>query len=342
MPDLETTQHKLRATPTAGLSGEHSPFYRRLLSAGYKGYVQGAIGGGTLYGLIGLGIGAAVGIPLAIATAGTAGMAALWLIPLLGGGAGLYGAHMFADIGKTAAIWAEGADTNEKRRNLFDRYYETPSDAEAKEIKRQLEEQHLPKDTPFFHWKPALIGAGIGIVLAVATVALLASGAPVGLEFLHGPMEFIAETFKLHFGAEGFTLAGQIPQLLGLTGAAASIGGLAGSIIGIDREHIRRWLDGASFVVNDQSKLQKELDQREQEVQRITEASLRDTPLRDKAANTQLQERPVAPQLERGPGYTRPAPISPQVIAGLERPANTVRSASVEDRIQLAMSTPVV
>ena len=56
-PLLTGAQLTLMTTPTGGASGEHSPYYRRLLSAGYKGFLQGTIGGALIYGLIGTALG---------------------------------------------------------------------------------------------------------------------------------------------------------------------------------------------------------------------------------------------------------------------------------------------
>ena len=51
MVDKVSQEHiKLLSTPTAGVPGENSPYYRKLISAGYKGYLQGTVGGATLYG----------------------------------------------------------------------------------------------------------------------------------------------------------------------------------------------------------------------------------------------------------------------------------------------------
>ncbi|MEJ0010100.1 MAG: hypothetical protein WDN72_06060 [Alphaproteobacteria bacterium] len=69
MADISGAELTLRTTPTAGVSGEHSPYYRRLLSSGYKGYLQGSLGGATFYGVIGLAIGAAIAVPLMLGVA---------------------------------------------------------------------------------------------------------------------------------------------------------------------------------------------------------------------------------------------------------------------------------
>lgn len=345
MADLETTQSKLRSTPTAGVSGEHSAYYRRLLSAGYKGYIQGSIGGGTLYGAIGLGIGAVVGVPLMVISGGTA--LPLLLIPALGTTLGLYGAHAFADIGKTAAIIADSADTNEKRRYLLDRYYETPNEQEAQEIKRQLEEEHQPKaPEKIFHWRPAIMGALIGITLAVVVIALAPQFAPhfipeilgfLGVGGGHaaaaGAATVVAEgaSAAAPLVAHGMGLAAPVAMAAG-----AAIGGLAGSVIGIDREYIRRWLDKSEFAIHETGKAEKEIAAREMDIQRITEAAKRGEPMASHATaegappvekiHVSDMGHPTTPSLERG---TRIDPISPQAIAGIKVMPSTQVSAPI-------------
>lgn len=341
MADLETTQSKLRSTPTAGVAGEHSAYYRRLLSAGYKGYIQGSIGGGTLYGLIGSGIGLLAGVALLPITMGQS----LWLIPILGGGFSLYGAHTFADIGKTAAIIADSADINEKRRYLLDRYYETPNDQEAGEIKRQLEEEHAPRkvETPF-HWRPALVGAGIGILLAVTTVALMSAGIPA-LHFMEPALHFLLEGFGLHVaggalaaGETGLAASIGVPGAVAALGAVgATLGGLAGSIIGIDREYIRSWLDKAEFAVHDPVNSERELAARERDIERLTEAARRGEALASRSEQRtdkiQVQEK-QHPTIGLETSKQRVDPISPGTIAGLpERPTHQVREAQHAERI---------
>lgn len=339
MADLETTQSKLRSTPTAGVSGEHSAYYRRLLSAGYKGYIQGSIGGGTLYGAIGLAIGAVVSAGIVVATGGAA-LSALWLVPALGASFGMYGAHTFADIGKTAAIIADSADTNEKRRYLLDRYYETNNEQEAQEIKRQLEEVHQQRQPEeSFHWRPAVIGALIGVTIAVVAVALLTQG--IAPHFLLEGFEILMHAMHIPFAAgsvmSGAAITAALPALTGLAAAGAAIGGLAGSVIGIDREHIRRWLDKAEYAVHETGKAESEIAVREQEVQRIVEAAKRGEALANRAPEAsvekiQVSESPrlTTPSLERS---ARPDPVSPETIAGIGRPTHQVRDAVLAERI---------
>lgn len=313
MADLETTQAKLRSTPTAGVSGEHSAYYRRLLSAGYKGYIQGSIGGGTLYGSIGLAIGAIVALPL---IASGVGIAALGLVPALGAAMGFYGAHAFADIGKTAAIIADSADTNEKRRYLLDRYYETPNDLEAAEIKRQLESEHeSKKPEQIFHWRPALIGIAIGLTLGALAFAMPAVG---------------VHLFAMHM-IESIGIAHAALPLVG-----AAIGGLAGSVIGVDREYIRRWLDKSEFAVHETHHSEKQIAAREQDIERIAAAARRGEVLAARAqehaaTKIHMTEPLSAPALER-----RPDPIRPEMVAGLpDQPSTKVdtRDAMLSDRL---------
>lgn len=334
MADLETTQAQLRSTPTAGVSGEHSPYYRRLFSAGYKGYVQGMIAGGTLYTAIGMAIGAVVGVPLAIATGG---LLPLILVPAIGSISGVYGAHTFSDIGKTAAIYADGAEVNEKRRYLFDRYQETQSEEEAKEIKRQLEEDYKARiPEKGFHWRPAIIGAALGITVMLVSIAIAPYFAP---EIFHSVLSFLGIAGS-HSGA-ALAISGTLA-----TAAAAAIGGLAGSVIGIDREYIRRWMDKAEVVVHDPGMLENQVAERERNIQRLSEAAARDDNRRNPFLATTLRTHEDSQKVNLDSSSdpliasyealqaAREAPISPRVIAGLQNaPANTVRNTKNLDRV---------
>lgn len=350
MADLETTQAQLRSTPTAGISGEHSPYYRKLLSAGYKGYIQGAIGGSSLYGTLGLLVGAAVAIPAAFVV----GPAVLIAIPAMAGLGAIHGAGTFADIGKTAAIIAESAESNEKRRYLLDRYYETPNDQEAAAIREILENQQKPR-TPekLFHWKTVLVGAAIGLALT-AGLLLLASS-PFGLAGMG---------FELaHFLEPLTTMLGSGPAITALGGPMVVAGGVisllgaaAGAMIGLDREYVRRWLDKSEGIVNDPSRLERELAEREREVQKLSQAAKREETLRPVLASQVDGAREPAPiekihvrehALSAGdttvtPSASREAPVSPRIIAGLQdAPATTVSEVAAKDRVvnpQLAAS----
>ncbi len=263
MSDLETTQAKLRASPTAGVEAEHSALYRRYFSSGYKGYIQGTIAGGTFYGALGLAIGAVVGVPLMFFAAASAAPAiaaaaplALLLAPVLGTGFALYGAHAFSGIGTNAAIMADSDEHMEKRRTLLDRLAATQNPAEAQEISSQLARDEKPKPIEeHFHWRPALIGAALGIALAVIAVTI-PFAAP---EFFSTALPFIATHF-------GLTLGGMIT-------AGAALGGLSGSVIGIDRGIVRGWLDGTEALVHDNNNQRQGLIERERDIQRLNEAA---------------------------------------------------------------------
>lgn len=340
MADLETTQAQLRSTPTAGVSGEHSPYYRKLLSAGYKGYIQGAIGGASLYGVLGALVGVAVAAPAALVF----GPAVLIAIPAMAGMGALHGAGTFADIGKTAAIIAESAESNEKRRYLLDRYYETPNDQEAAAIREILENQQKPR-TPekLFHWKTVLVGAAIGLALT-AGLLLLAHPAGVALGFELGHLlEPLAG--MLGHGAAVTALGG---PLVAAGGIVSLLGAAAGAMIGLDREYVRRWLDKSENIVNDPSRLERELAEREREVQKLSQASRRAEiqhampagPAGDTGAGKiYLTESPAnAPEAKEQALAARESPVSPRVIAGLDSPATQVSSAKLNDR--LVSATP--
>lgn len=334
LADLETTTAKLRSTPTGGVSGEHSAYYRRLLSAGYKGYVQGAMGGGTLYGAIGMAIGGAVGIPLMIGLGGAP--LALLLVPGLGTAFGLYGSHVFADIGKTAAIIADSAELNEKRRYLLDRYYDTPSEAEAGAIKEMLQEEHESrKPEKVWHWRSAAFGATVGIALAITTVAIAPYFAP---HFIPSILGFLG------LGAGHGAVASLGLALPAIMGVGAAIGGLAGSVLGIDREHIRGWLDRIAKIFVEPSHAEHEIAQRERQIQRLTEAAQSEVQPAKVERPAETPHVPIiTPEPER---QLRPAPLSPHEIAGIDKPMHA-HASSIEPQgrlaaIHAAMANPVL
>lgn len=331
MADLETTQSKLRSTPTGGVSGEHSPYYRRLLSAGYKGYVQGTLGGASLYGTMGLAVGAIVGIPAFFLLAPAAAPFALLAIPAMGAVGAFQGAHSFADIGKTAAVMAEYADTNEKRRYLLDRYYETPSDKEAAAIKEILEHQQVgEKPKHMFHWRTALIGAIAGLAIVGGLFLLANAGVVVGGE----PLLHLADALILKMG--GSMVAGHAVVGTGLAAMGAALGAACGAMIGLDREYVRRWMDGTENVVHDPSHVEQAIISREREIAKITEASNSDLRLRPRPIGDQhpVEKLALTPQstasLDQTPAR---APIN---TFGVEHsvPTTTVSSADLQDRLQ--------
>ena len=268
MSDLETTQAKLRATPTAGVEAEHSALYRRYFSSGYKGYIQGTIAGGTFYGAIGLAIGAVVGLGVmltaapALATLGIAASAPLLLAPVLGVTFGMYGAHAFSSIGTSAAIMADSDEHMEKRRTLLDRLATTQNLAEAQEIANQLQREEAPKPIEQgFHWKPAIVGAALGITIAVAVAALIAF-----VPAFAASAELFGAAFPFIQGLHALGTAGLIT-------AGAGLGGLSGAIIGIDRGVVRGWMDHTERFVHDNTNTVQAIQERERDIQRLAEAA---------------------------------------------------------------------
>ena len=114
MASLETTELKLKSTSTGGVSAEHSPYYRRLLSAGYKGFLQGSIGGGALYGTFGLVIGGLLYVAALPFLAVGAATTALAIIPAAAAIGIFQGSTTFGQIGSIAAINAESSDLSEQ------------------------------------------------------------------------------------------------------------------------------------------------------------------------------------------------------------------------------------
>ena len=301
MHELNKTQEKLLSTPTAGVASEHSAYYRRLLSAGYKGHNQGLIGGASLYGTLGLVIGTLVAVPLMLA----ASVSGAWLlIPLLGALGATHGAETFSHIGTQAAISAEAAEINETRRILLDHLGETKNPEEKKAIQEQLDNQMQAKPLKkFFHWKTLLIGAAIGGALALG-MALLATSS-IGAAFLPEAVNTVATS--MHFLIPIGTGTEATMAFTG-TGMAVitAIGALAGAIIGIDREYVRRWLDGAEIAVNDQHNVTHELAVREREVTSLSIASTKESSIAavDREPETAHDRAPTAKPAETQPTST--------------------------------------
>lgn len=355
MADLTTTQLKLRTTPTAGVSSEQSPYYRRLLSAGYKGFLQGTVGGSTLYGTIGAGIGALVALPLTL----VAGPAAFALIPAMGG-LGLYkGASTFGNIGSFAAITAESAEMSEKRRYLLDRYYDLPDtpefDAEANMIKDLLAKQHESKPPAhMFHLRPVLVGAALGL-----GVALLFATGP-GAALAGGAAHFVFGSHMLGAAISETALATMGAALVGTVGAA--LGALSGAMMGLDRFYVRSWLDKSAMAMHDTKSIEEQVRAHEQEIAALsatapTQQTLQNTPVTE--IKEILPEKPVpatkdtasmkinvteptqAPtqkdvaESHPNPATPRGVPISPRVIAGLDEVPST-QAESIQHQGQLA------
>lgn len=332
MADLTSTQLKLRTTPTAGVSSEQSPYYRRLLSAGYKGFLQGTVGGSTLYGLIGAGIGTLVALPLLPAV----GLAGLALIPAMGG-LGLYkGAATFGNIGSLAAITAESAEMSEKRRYLLDRYYDLPDtpefDEEAEQIKNLLAKQHDSKPPEhMFHGRTVLVGAVLGGAIALA--ALTVPGLSVGLHLAFCELLHVA----------GFEMASGLAATVATTLAGTALGALSGAVVGLDRFYVRNWLDKSASLMHDNRSIEQQIREREMEIEQLGQKQAAFRTLRDGAPaplpsqvehavdhTTSAITGPVPPTaLARTEAAERSAPITPREIAGLDKPG-AIHAGSVQ------------
>lgn len=350
MADLTTTQLKLRTTPTAGVASEQSPYYRRLLSAGYKGFLQGTVGGSTLYGAIGAVIGACVAIPLIPFTGGSS----LLLIPAMGG-IGVYkGASTFGNIGSLAAITAESAEMSEKRRYLLDRYYDLPDtpefDQEAKQIRELLAKQHESKQpTEMFHIRGVIVGAAIGTALTLGFIALSAAAPTLGLHALI--FEPLLNMLGTQIAASGFAtaIAGGI-----VTAAGAALGALSGAMIGLDRYYVRSWLDKSATLMHDSKSIESQIVEREREIQQLgTEVVSSNAPSASKSSATGMKinvsdtSAPSREVEESHPHGTRKRemPISPRDIAGLSETPSTVASHVQLDRkvsLEQALHNPVL
>lgn len=322
--NLNSTQLKLRTTPTAGLSSEQSPYYRRLLSAGYKGFLQGTVGGGTLYGSIGAAIGTLVALPLLIPTGGMS----LALIPAMAG-LGLYkGAGTFGNIGSLAAITAESAEMNERRRYLLDRYNDLPDtpeyDTEAEKIRELLSKQADPKPPEhMFHGRTALVGAALGIALGLFFTLAAPATAAAGVHFVFGS-ELMA-----HIGVTA------IAGLTALTGAA--LGGLSGAIIGLDRYYVRNWLDKSASIMHDSRSIEQQIHEHKREIEQLGQKQVRLQPLaaRDVANPTGSPSTPAQLAVAERTS-TRPEPITPRQIAGLPEQPEKITTAVEHKGVGLA------
>lgn len=265
--EIPQSHIRLATTATGGAGGEHSPYYRQLLSAGYKGFIQGTIGGATLYGTFGAVIGGIVGL----ATMPLWGPAAFVAVPILGAAGLMKGAETFGRIGSTAAIYAEGAEMNERRRALLDRLGETKSQAEADEILALLQNDSKDKQPEsVFHWKAVFVGAAIG---ALATLVILAF--PPAMEAMHFAMAPLASMMgaEVAVGTHLATTVGPVVLAIG-----TAIGALAGATIGIDRHYIRKWFDISENTVHDVSQSQSAMIERQREANRLHEISKTDSP----------------------------------------------------------------
>ena len=284
MSSAETTELKLKTTPTGGVEAAHSPYYRRLLSAGYKGYLQGTIGGASLYGTIGLVIGGLTALAAAPFIAG--GLAVAWVIVPAATGMGiLKGATTFGNIGSTAAINAESADLAEQRRYLLDRYHDLPEgpegDREAAEIRKELiRRQETTNSTPpFFHWKTVAICAAVGAVLAFGFLAF-------------APATMLAESGV--FAMLHSTLGSAISSAA-VTGIGAVAGALTGAVVGIDRYYVRKWFDTTEGIVYSNTHNENALMERSNLVSRLHEAARVDEVVKANIIRQQAMQPTPAP-----------------------------------------------
>lgn len=355
MSSTETTELKLQTTPTGGIDASHSPYYRRLLSAGYKGYLQGTIGGASLYGLIGLAIGGVVAAPLVIG--GTVGVAAAASLAAAFGGAGLIkGASTFGTIGSTAAINAESADLSEQRRYLLDRYYDLPEgpegDREAEAIRQELlrERESRDKAPPFFHWQTTLIGIALGA--AVAFSFMYFSGA-----VLSGGMIVEAVDSLLHvkIAAETASAIAAIGSTA-VTGLVTLGGAAAGATIGIDRYYIRKWFDHTEGVVHGSHHKETALIERSEQISRLKAAAMADAQTKKQLglADAAEQKPEAAAAMPPAPSPVREPATSPRPVASLNVAENdnalpdtkvAARDAVLQQRlatIQHAMDIPAI
>lgn len=284
MSSAETTELKLQSTPTGGLDASHSPYFRRLLSAGYKGYLQGTIGGASLYGAFGLVIGGIIAAPLLISSTLTLGPA-LALAAAFGGAGLVKGATTFGHIGSTAAINAEAADLSEQRRYLLDRYYDLPEgpegDRQAEAIRQELirERETRDKAPPLFHWQTALIGAVIGAVLVLGVMYFAAPA-------ISGTL--ITETLESLFHVTLSSSTASSLASLGSAGATALAtfgGALAGSTLGINRYYVRKWFDQTEGVVHGSSHKESALIARSEQIARLREAARADAQTKTEITN---------------------------------------------------------
>ena len=285
---------RLVATPTAGLPAEHSPYYRRLVSAGYKGFLQGNIAGASLYGVLG----AAVGLIGALAiTTVTGGTAAFIAVPLLGGYGLMKGATTFGQIGSNAAQLAEYAEMNERRNALLDRLYETPSKDEAAEIRKLLREDAVDKaPSKLFHFRTTLIGAIIGAAVIAGLVyfggtTLVAT--ELGQSILHMLEPIVTESaIATDITTKMMTIA--TGALGNVVAVGAALGAAAGATIGLDRGWIRRWFDVSEGAVHERDYYEKMTQEREREAVKLHRIGQNE--MQEIATGVQRNELPVAAQ----------------------------------------------
>lgn len=300
-PDTIDPLFKLKNSPLQGVEAYRSPFYRRLLSAGYKGYIQGSLGGATLFatlgalagGLIILG-GAALGVQIATT---------FLAVPIMAVGGVLYGKDAFGTIGAMAAISAEQAEMNEKRRSLLDRYYETPSKEEAKAIEEMLQDQSeekMPKK--WFHWKAALLGA---VVVGAAAALILYAPTLIANIPADSSLSVLKVISKKLLG--DMAIGSAMTASTSFYAGAIGIGALVGSLVGIDRAYIRKWFDVQEKFHDDTHASARKIEH-QQNVERLQQAYRRE--------GYGLEARGAANEVNAREGSaSQIKPISPRTVS---------------------------
>ncbi len=370
MSNLETTELKLKTTPTGGLEAHASPYYRRLVSAGYKGFLQGTIGGASLYGALGAVVGGLATIPFAIATGGF-GLGVLALIPA-GAALGIAkGASTFGQIGSVAAINAESADLSEQRRYLLDRYYDLPEgpegDREAATIREELAARSKDANKPehMFHWKTVAVCALIGAALTATAIAIAVPALFTAPTAAVGTTVVTSISQALGGVSISTGLANTIASLgaIGLLAVGTSIGALTGATVGLDRYYIRKWFDKTQDVIHSGSH-DYGLLERHQQVQRLKEAAVEDTKTKQnmdvtaqmrqehspeaianaaikKASERARQPQPAVKESEPKGSATKPVASLNQAQSTVET-TNSRYDGKAMEAIARAMEVPVV
>lgn len=255
---------KVRNSPLQGVEAYRSDLWRKLQSEGYKGYLQGSIGGATLFGCIGL----VAGTLAALVALPFTSVAVFGLVPFAALTGAHYGKEAFGNVGAIAAVSAAQAEISERRRSLLDRYFETPSLEEAKEIETQLKEQTTDRSPDkMFHWRSGLLGALVMASLAtIAIIAIVHTGgvAAAGLAATEAAkMGLLGEVLSIFKAAEATTLTSGF--------LVVGISALAGSVAGLDRGYIRKWFDAQDYL-HDEEEIKSRKLQHVKGVERLQEA----------------------------------------------------------------------
>jgi hypothetical protein len=339
MASLETTELKLKTTPTGGVDAAQSPYYRRLLSAGYKGFLQGTIGGAGLYGTMGAVVGGLIALPLIVTPVG---WIALSLIPA-GVGLGIMkGASTFGHIGSVAAINAESADLSEQRRYLLDRYYDLPEgpagDKEATVIRDELSKRACDTQAPkhFFHWKTMAIGAGVGAAVIAAAIGLTIALAPAGavLTTASGLSSALSGSIGLALPAKLATALAALGAG-GLTAIGALAGAITGAAIGVDRYYIRKWFDHTQDVVHSSSHRETALMERQQQVERLQAAAKEDEKTKQRLNGSAINEgsTTVEKMVQAPASIENKSAISANANRASDTPDTKISHASLQSRL---------